>query len=47
MQVKPGRTGRQIRAAVVAGIRSELVLADAYYGNDTDFRDGISAIGMP
>jgi SRSO17 transposase len=46
-QTKPQIALDQLRTAVVDGIRAELVLADAGYGNDTDFRDGITAIGMP
>jgi SRSO17 transposase len=36
----------QLRAARAAGIEAKLVLADAGYGNDTDFRDGITEIGL-
>lgn len=36
----------QLRAARAAGIDAEVVLADAGYGNDTDFRDGITGIGL-
>jgi SRSO17 transposase len=46
-QTKPQIALDQLRAAVVDGIKAELVLADAGYGNDTDFRDGITAIGIP
>jgi SRSO17 transposase len=37
----------QLRAAVAAGIDAEVALADAGYGNDTEFRDGITEIGLP
>ncbi len=46
-QTKPQIALDQIRAARAAGIAAELVLADAGYGNDTDFRDGITSIGLP
>ncbi len=46
-QTKPRIALDQIRAAHAAGIAAELVLADAGYGNDTDFRDGITEIGLP
>jgi SRSO17 transposase len=45
-QTKPQIALDQIRAARAAGIEAELVLADAGYGNDTDFRDGITNIGL-
>ena len=45
-QTKPHIALDQLRAAVADGIRAEVVLADAGYGNDTDFRDGITEIGM-
>ena len=37
----------QLRAARAAGIEAEVALADAGYGTDTDFRDGITAAGLP
>ena len=37
----------QLRAALAAGIEAEVALADAGYGTDTDFRDGITAAGLP
>jgi SRSO17 transposase len=46
-QTKPQIALDQLRAAVAAGIDAACVLADAGYGNDTDFRDGITEIGMP
>jgi SRSO17 transposase len=35
-----------IRAAQAAGISSGTVLADAGYGNDSKFRDGVTALGL-
>jgi SRSO17 transposase len=46
-QAKPQIALEQVRAAVADGIKREFVLADAGYGNDTDFRDGITEIGLP
>jgi SRSO17 transposase len=45
-QTKPQIALDQLRAARAAGIEAELVLADAGYGNDTEFRDGITEIGL-
>ncbi len=45
-QTKPRIALDQIRAARAAGIEATLVLADAGYGNDTDFRDSITEIGL-
>lgn len=45
-QTKPQIALDQLRAAHAAGIGAEVVLADAGYGNDTDFRDGITGIGL-
>jgi len=45
-QTKPQIALDQLRAARAAGIEAKLVLADAGYGNDTDFRDGITEIGL-
>jgi SRSO17 transposase len=36
----------QIRNAMASGIRSGVVLADAAYGDDTGFRDDLTALGM-
>ena len=44
---KPQIALRQIRAAQADGIPPGVVLADAGYGVDTDFRDGITALGLP
>jgi SRSO17 transposase len=38
---------QQIRAAQSAGIPSGIVMADAAYGNDTDFRDELVLLGLP
>jgi SRSO17 transposase len=45
-QTKPQIALNQLRAAHAAGIEADVVLADAGYGNDTDFRDGITEIGL-
>ena len=46
-RTKPQIALEQLRAARAAAIEAEVVLADAGYGNDTDFRDGVSQIGLP
>jgi SRSO17 transposase len=38
---------QQIRAAQSVGIPSGVVMADAAYGNDTDFRDELVLLGLP
>ena len=45
-QTKPEIALAQISAALQAGIAPATVLADAGYGVDTDFRDGITALGL-
>ncbi len=45
-QTKPQIALGQLRAALAAGIEAEVALADAGYGTDTDFRDGITEIGL-
>jgi SRSO17 transposase len=45
-QTKPQIALDQLRAAHAAGIDADVVLADAGYGNDTDFRDGVTGIGL-
>jgi SRSO17 transposase len=45
-QTRPQIALDQLRAACAAGIGPDVVLADAGYGNDTDFRDGITEIGF-
>jgi len=46
-QTKPQIALDQLRAAVAAGIGAEVALADAGYGNDCDFRDGMTELGLP
>lgn len=45
-QTKPQMALAQIRAAVQAGVPTAPVLADAGYGIDTAFRDGITELGL-
>src|SRR6187431_3104269 len=45
-QTKPRIALDQIRAACAAGLPRGIVLADAAYGNDTDFRTGLTALGL-
>ncbi len=45
-QTKPEIALQQIRTAVDRGIPMAPVLADAAYGNDTKFRDGITELGL-
>ena len=45
-QTKPKIAWEQIRTAVDRGIPKAPVLADAAYGNDTKFRDGITELGL-
>jgi SRSO17 transposase len=45
-QTKPEIALDQIREALETGLTSGLVLADAGYGNDSKFRDGITALGL-
>jgi SRSO17 transposase len=45
-QTKPAIALEQIRAATEAGVSPGVVLADAGYGVDTDFRDGVTALGL-
>ena len=46
-QTKPQIALAQMRAALLAGVPSAVVLADAGYGVDTEFRDGITELGLP
>jgi SRSO17 transposase len=46
-QTKPRIALDQFRAALAAGIEAEVALADAGYGTDTDFRDGLTELGLP
>ena len=43
---KPEIALEQMRQAVVAGVPMGVVLADAGYGDETAFRDGITGLGM-
>jgi SRSO17 transposase len=45
-QTKPRIALRQLRAALLAGVPRAVVLADAGYGVDTEFRDGITELGL-
>jgi len=45
-QTKPQIALDQLRAALAAGTGAEAALADAGCGNDTDFRDGITDLGL-
>lgn len=45
-QTKPEIALRQIRNAKEAGLPPATVLADAGYGSDTNFRDGITGLGL-
>ena len=45
-QTKPQIAVEQLRAALAVGIEADVALADAGYGNDTDFRDAITEIGL-
>src|SRR5690349_15958272 len=46
-QTKPQIALAQIRAALLAGVPSAVVLTDAGYGVDAAFRDGITELGLP
>lgn len=46
-QTKPQIALQQIRAAREGGIPPAVVLSDAGYGVDTNFRDGITELGLP
>ena len=45
-ETKPDIALDQIRAAVAAEVARGVVLADAAYGMNTDFRDGLTALGL-
>ncbi len=45
-QTKPSIALDQIRSALVVGVRKAPVLADAAYGNDSKFREGITQAGL-
>lgn len=44
---KPQIALEQMRAACQAGVTPGVVLADAAYGDETGFRDGITELGLP
>jgi SRSO17 transposase len=46
-QTKPEIALDQIRAAVTAEVARGVVLADAAYGINTEFRDGLTKLGLP
>lgn len=46
-QTKPQIALAQLRAAQAAGVPAACVLTDAGYGIDTEFRDGVTALGLP
>jgi len=46
-QTKPEIAMEQIRAAVAANVARGIVLADAAYGINTEFRDGLTGLGLP
>ena len=45
-RTKPAIALEQIGQALADGVPPGVVVADAGYGNDTDFRDGLSALGL-
>src|SRR5256714_10368651 len=45
-QTKPEIAMDQIRAAITANLDRGVVLADAAYGSNTEFRDGLTALGL-
>ncbi len=47
LQTKPEIAWDQIRAAVAAPVARGVVLADAAYGIHTEFRNGLSELGLP
>src|SRR5881275_409117 len=44
---KPSIALDQIGQALADGVPPGVVVTDAGYGNDTDFRDGVTALGLP
>src|SRR4051794_4407491 len=44
---KPAIALEQIGQALADGVPPGVVVTDAGYGNDTDFRDGVTALGLP
>jgi len=45
-QTKPEIALEQIRAAAAAGVARGVVLADAAYGTNSEFRDGVTELGL-
>src|SRR6478735_6314268 len=45
-RTKPAIALEQIGQALAAGVPTGVVVTDAGYGNDTDFRDGVTALGL-
>src|SRR6476646_4621554 len=43
---KPAIALAQVRQALADGVPPGVVVTDAGYGNDTDFRDGVTALGL-
>lgn len=43
---KPEIALEQLRAAILAGVRPGVILADAGYGDETAFRDGMTELGL-
>src|SRR4051794_10791216 len=46
-RTKPSIALDQIGRALADGVPPGVVVTDAGYGNDTDFRDGVTALGLP
>src|SRR4051795_7315169 len=46
-RTKPAIALGQVRQALADGVPPGVVVTDAGYGNDTDFRDGVTALGLP
>src|SRR3954453_15882298 len=46
-RTKPAIALGQVRQALADGVPPGVVVTDAGYGNDTDFRDGITGLGLP
>jgi SRSO17 transposase len=46
-RTKPAIALEQVRQAVADGVPRGVVVTDAGYGNDTGFRDGITALSLP
>jgi len=44
---KPQIALDQVRSTVAVGTEAEVALADARYGTDTEFHDGITEIDLP